>query len=180
MGGVGGPLAGAGGPTRRERDLPLARRAGSFLIWWVVLMTFWVWLDDSTGLAELVGGAIFATLGAVLAELVQYQSSTHIRIRVELIPPALALPLQVVRDTAVVFSCLWRRVARGERPPSGFEVVPTRYGGESPEDATRRALLLGGKSLAPNTFALGIDPEREVVVVHRLVMDDRTVPRNPT
>ena len=30
-------------------------------------------------------------------------------------------------------------------------------------------LLIGGRSLAPNTFVLGIDPERDVMVVHELV-----------
>ena len=34
---------------------------------------------------------------------------------------------------------------------------------------TRRTLLVGGTSVAPNTFVLGIDPERDVMVVHRLV-----------
>jgi hypothetical protein len=37
---------------------------------------------------------------------------------------------------------------------------------------TRRVLLIGGTSIAPNTFALGIDSERDVMVVHRLVPED--------
>jgi hypothetical protein len=32
---------------------------------------------------------------------------------------------------------------------------------------------VGGTSLAPNTFVLGIDRERDVMVVHRLVAEKK-------
>jgi hypothetical protein len=35
---------------------------------------------------------------------------------------------------------------------------------------TRRALYVGGQSVAPNTFALGIDKDRDVMIVHQLVV----------
>jgi hypothetical protein len=34
---------------------------------------------------------------------------------------------------------------------------------------TRRMLLIGGDSLAPNEFALGIDAETDTMILHRLV-----------
>jgi hypothetical protein len=34
---------------------------------------------------------------------------------------------------------------------------------------TRRLLLTGAKSLAPNEFVLGIDAERDVMITHQLV-----------
>jgi hypothetical protein len=33
-------------------------------------------------------------------------------------------------------------------------------------------LLIGGRSVAPNTFVLGIDRERDVMVVHQLVANE--------
>jgi hypothetical protein len=69
----------------------------------------------------------------------------------------------------VVYRALWRRLARGEEPASTFAEEPARYGDDSPAGRTRRLLLVGGRSLAPNTFVLGLDPGREVMVVHRLV-----------
>jgi hypothetical protein len=33
-------------------------------------------------------------------------------------------------------------------------------------------LLVGGRSVAPNTFVLGIDRERSVMVVHQLVASE--------
>ncbi len=162
------PLAGAGSPRRREHDLPLARRIGSWVVWWVLLMTFWILLDDSLALAELLAGAGAAALGASLAELVQYQSATHFRLRVEWLGPALRLPLQVATDTLVVFRALWDRLVHGREPPSGFREVPVRWGEETPEGVTRRVLLVSGRSVTPNTIVLGIDQERGVMVVHQL------------
>ncbi|MHB1987230.1 MAG: Na+/H+ antiporter subunit E [Acidimicrobiales bacterium] len=167
---VDGPFAGAGSPKRRQRDLSLAQRVGSWLVWWVLLMSFWVWADNSIGLAELVGGAAAAAFGALLTEVVQHQADSRIRIRIQWLAAAYKLPYEVCRDTLVVFAALWRRITRGEEPDSGFEEIPVRWGDESPEGVTRRTLLIGATSLAPNTFALGIDPEREVMVVHRLVV----------
>ncbi|MGH9068179.1 MAG: Na+/H+ antiporter subunit E [Acidimicrobiales bacterium] len=169
MPGLSGPLAGAGSPRRREEELPFVRRVGSWLVWWALLMAFWLLVDDSIALAELLAGAGAAALGAFLAELVQYQAATHFRMRIEWTVPALRLPVQVVRDTVTVFTALWRRLVHGEEPNSGFSEVPKAFGDDSPEGVTRRALLVAGISLAPNTLALGIDSDRDVMVVHRLV-----------
>ena len=164
-----GPLAGE--PRERRRDVPVARRVGSWLVWWVLMMSFWVMLDDSISTDELLAGAGAAALAALLAEVVTYQAATRFRMRIEWLVPALSLPGQVVRDTVIVYRALWRRLAHGQQPPSAFADLPARYGDDSPEGVTRRVLLVWGTSVAPNTFALGIDSEREVMVVHRLVAE---------
>jgi hypothetical protein len=89
--------------------------------------------------------------------------------RVEWLVPALSLPGRLVRDTVIVYGALWRQLVRGEPPPSEFRELPAQYGDDSPEGVTRRALLIGGTSVAPNMFALGIDKDRDVMVVHTLV-----------
>jgi multisubunit Na+/H+ antiporter MnhE subunit len=161
-----GPLAGE--PRKRRRDLPAARRIGSWLVWWVLMMSFWVMLDDSVSTDELLAGAGTAVLAATVAELVTYQAATRFRMRIEWLTPALGLPGQVVRDTVIVYGTLWRRLVHGEQPPSAFKELPTRFGDDSPEGVTRRVLLIWGTSVAPNTFALGIDKDTDVMVVHRL------------
>lgn len=163
-----GPLAGE--PRTRQIGLPAARRAGSWLLWWTAMMSFWVMLDDSIATGELLAGAGAAALAALLAELVTYQAATRFRLRVKWLVPALSLPGQVARDTVIVYRALWRRLVHGEQPPSAFLERPARFGDDTPEGVTRRTLLVGGTSLAPNTFVLGIDPERDVMVVHQLVV----------
>jgi multisubunit Na+/H+ antiporter MnhE subunit len=74
----------------------------------------------------------------------------------------------------IVYAALWRRLVHGQQPDSAFAELPARFGDDSPEGVTRRTLLVGGRSLAPNTFVLGIDPERDVMVVHQLVARSRS------
>jgi multisubunit Na+/H+ antiporter MnhE subunit len=162
----------AGQRHRRQREVPAVRRAGAWLVWWVLLMSLWVIVDDSIALDELLAGAGAAALAAFLAELVTHQAGTRFRMRAGWLVPALGLPGEVVRDTVIVFAALWRRLARGEQPSSGFRELPVRYGDASDEGVTRRVLLVGGRSVAPNTFVLGIDRERDVMVVHQLVANE--------
>jgi multisubunit Na+/H+ antiporter MnhE subunit len=155
---------------RRRRTGRIVRRLGAWLLWWVVLMSLWVILDNSIASDELLAGAGAAALGACLAEAASYQAATRFRMRIEWLIPALSLPGQVVRDTVIVFGALWRRLARGQEPASGFRELPVRYGSNTAEGKTRRALYVGGQSVAPNTFALGIDRDRDVMIVHQLVV----------
>ena len=164
-----GPFAGAGALTRTEEPRHPARRVVAWLVWWVLLMAFWVWIDDSLLAADLGIGAAVAAAGAALVELAQYQARSHIRLRSDWLGHAVTLPWQVLRDTGVVFAALARRVLLGEEPPSAFLEIPVSWGDDSDEGTTRRALIVAATSLAPNTFALGIDESRQVMVVHRLV-----------
>jgi multisubunit Na+/H+ antiporter MnhE subunit len=149
-----------------------ARRAGAWLAWWALLLAFWVVLDYSTERNEVLAGAAAAAIGAFLAELVMRAAGVRLRMRARWLRPARRLPWQVVTDTAAVFAALWRRLARGEEPASGFRELSARHGGDGPGDLTRRVLLTGGRSFTPNAFVLGIDPERDVMVVHQLVGAD--------
>jgi multisubunit Na+/H+ antiporter MnhE subunit len=156
---------------RPPHQVPLARRVGAWLAWWVLLMSFWVILDNSVATDELLAGAGAAATGALLAELVTYQAATRLRMRIEWAALAFRLPREVARDTAIVFAALYRRLAQGEDPPSGFRERPARYGDDTAAGQTRRALLIGGTSVAPNTVVLGIDRDRDVMIIHQLVVN---------
>src|ERR1700689_5461972 len=119
-------------PQRR-----MARRVCAWAVWWVLLMSFWVMLDDSTATDELLAGAGAAALGALLAELVAHQAGLAFRMRARWLVPALRLPWETARDTVIVFAALWRRLARGGGPANGFRQGPGRYGRETPGGGTR-------------------------------------------
>lgn len=138
-------------------------------MWWVLLMSFWVILDDSIDFDELLAGAGAAAIGAFLAELAAYQADSQVRMRIKWIVPALSLPWNLLLDTGVIFLALLRRLCLGELPLSGFREEHARFGPDSAEGRTRRSLLIGGLSVAPNRFVLGIDSQADVMVVHELV-----------
>jgi hypothetical protein len=161
-----GPLAGES-RERAPAGRSLVARVGAWLAWWLVLTSFWVALDDS------LAGAGTAAIAALVADLACYQAAVRFRMRLRWLGPALRLPGQVAGDTATVYAVLWRRLARGEQPGSGFVTEPVRYGDGTAEGMTRRVLLIGARSLAPNEFALGIDAETNTMVLHRLVARKR-------
>jgi multisubunit Na+/H+ antiporter MnhE subunit len=150
-----------------------AARAGAWLAWWLVLMSFWVALDDSLAADELLAGAGAAAIAALAADLACHQAAARVRMRWRWLGPALRLPGQVAGDTVTVYAVLWRRLARGEQPGSGFVTEPVRYGDDTAEGMTRRVLLIGARSVAPNEFALGIDAETNTMLLHRLVARKR-------
>jgi multisubunit Na+/H+ antiporter MnhE subunit len=166
-------VADLSGGRPRLRRVPPARRVVSWLAWWVLLMSLWVVLDDSIAFDELLAGAGAAAIAAFGAELASHQAGARFRIRAEWLGPVLSLPAQLLRDTVIVFTALWRCLSRGEQPHSGFGAEPVRPGPQTAEGATRRVLLVGGRSVAPNTFVLGLDREQGVLVVHHLVQPER-------
>lgn len=172
------PSAGGGQPRRRKQDLPRARRLVAWVSWWVLLMGLWLWIDDSLLLSEIIAGAVAAGLGATVAELAQYQAATHLRLRSEWLGRVPRLCLQVVTDTFKLLVVLWRRLG-GLEPPSGFREEAVIFGDDSPAADTRRALILGARSIAPNTLALGIERESDMLVVHQLVLAEEKFRRDP-
>jgi hypothetical protein len=168
-----GPLAG----EPRERDsggrAAGAARVRDWLGWWVLMMGLWVILDDSLESDELLAGAGAAIIAATVAELVMHQAGTRFDARLGWLARALRLPGQVLADTWTVYAALWRLIVHRQQPGSGFVTEQVRYGDDSPRGVTRRTLLIGARSLAPNEFVLGMDAETGTLVTHKLVTGSR-------
>ena len=154
------------------------RRAVSWLLvswfaWWALMMSFWVAIDDSVRSDELIAGAIATALAAAAAVGVGRLAQARYGFRAAWLPAAIAgvigLPGRVARETCTVFAALARKLVRGEAPDAGFREIPVRYGDDTPAGVTRRILLTGAQSLAPNGFVLDFDAERDVMIVHELV-----------
>ena len=146
------------------------RRIITCVPWWVLLMSLWAAVDDSLAYDSMLVGAGAAALAATAAEVVSHQADVRFRLRAAWLPRALGLPGQVVQQTFLVFGALARTVFTKAPPPDGrFRERPVAYGDDTPLGVTRRVLLTGAQSLAPNEFVLGIDAERNVMITHQLV-----------
>jgi hypothetical protein len=146
------------------------RRIITWLTWWVLLMSLWVAVDDSLAYDGMLVGAGAAALAATVAELASYQAEVRFRVRGAWLLRAFRLPGQVVQQTFLVFGALARTLFTKAPPPNGrFRERPVAYGDDTPLGVTRRVLLTGERSLAPNEFVLGIDAERDVMITHQLV-----------
>lgn len=147
-------------------------RVATWFTWWVILMSLWVAVDDSFESDELIAGAAVAAFAALAAEVVSHQAELRFQIRAAWLLRAFRLPGQVLHQTVMVFAALARTLLTKAPPPRGdFLEVPVRYGDDTPLGVTRRVLLTAARSLAPNGFVLGIDAERDVMIVHELVKE---------
>jgi multisubunit Na+/H+ antiporter MnhE subunit len=133
------------------------------------MMSLWVAVDDSLRSDELIAGAAAAALAAFAAEAVSHQAVTRYQVRASWFAQALTLPGRTVADTVAVFAALAKGIVTRRMPVGAFREIPVRYGDDSPLGVTRRVLLTGGRSFTPNAFVIGLDGERDVMLVHELV-----------
>lgn len=146
----------------------MRQRAVAWLAWWATLMALWVMIDDSVRSGELLAGAGAAALAALGAELAAYQASVRLSVRPArpLAAEALRLPARLARDTVAVFAVLARTLASGgrEAPRGEYAEIPA----DVPPGEAGQVLLTGIRSFTPDTFVVGADRDRGVLLVHRL------------
>lgn len=141
--------------------------------WILVLGTligggFYFLLIDTASLPELYVMAGVAVGCAVAFELAREQGFVEARIVPWWLLTGWRVMLKIPLDIALLcFEALVQLVA--PRPVRGeFRAVPFRATDEEPHDAGRRALSEWMGSVSPNTIVVGVDSERQLVLVHQL------------
>jgi multisubunit Na+/H+ antiporter MnhE subunit len=128
-------------------------------VWWAVLFTTYLAVISKISPTELVVGALAAAAGAAGAvvtrrALLSADNAQHYRPRVSWLRWLLPLPAQILADAV-----------RLTRPHGGFAEL------RLPAD-DRAAALRGFATLAvsasPGTYVTGVDPDRDVLIVHRI------------
>lgn len=145
-----------------------ARRALAWTVGWACAAGLYLVLIDITDLPELIVGAGAAVLAATGLELAREQGivgeSFRWRWLLRLHRPLLRVP----RDIAVVCSMALFALVRRKPALGTFRVASFRAGEDDPHASGRHALAEAAGSLAPNTFVVGIDDERGLILAHQL------------
>ena len=131
------------------------------------LLGLWMLFVSSMQLAEFTAGIAAAALGAVADGLVKSQRFAQFRPRLKWLWLFAWEPWYALTGTAAIFWALARRLA-GKRSEAQFRVVPFRAGGEDSESAARRALAITTISISPETIVVGIDRERNCMLLHQI------------
>lgn len=141
----------------------------SWLGWSAFLFPVYLLLAGTLDWQDLVIGALVAAVSAVATVAAWRVRRLHFRPRLRWLAPLSRVPGQVLIDCGVVFAALGRRLFRGQTVEGVFRTIPFDPGGDDPESAARRALILAAGSLAPNTYVIDVDRERGFLLVHQLV-----------
>jgi multisubunit Na+/H+ antiporter MnhE subunit len=149
--------------------MPILARAASWLTRWAVLAALWLLLVDTTKLPELCTGAVAAALAATAAELVGEQRKEALRPRVRWLRRLPYAVLQVPLDSVRLTAALVRLLRGGPRPQGSFRAVRWRAEERRADSAAREVAAKALDSLGPNSYVVGIDSERELMLVHQLL-----------
>lgn len=153
-------------PQRGFQSKPLVPGA----LGWAGLYALYMMLAGETSGPEWIAGALGAT-AATIALIVSGNREHLGRMRLswwwlvlKRVAPA------VIRDTATV---LMAAIGRSS-PPGGFRCLAFEPGGDDGESGSRRALVVAGASVAPDSYVVTIDRDRNALLIHELVPRGRT------
>jgi multisubunit Na+/H+ antiporter MnhE subunit len=135
----------------------MTRGAIVFAAWWAALTALWLLAVGSMSRTELVAGLIAGAVAATSMLVVRQLRLLGFGIRARWLFEARAVPWYLLRDSVVVLAALVRRTRSLWRERG----LPT-------DGTGTRAFFTWAGSLAPNTFVVDADPDRDVALVHDL------------
>lgn len=143
-----------------------------FVRWAVASFALWLLLVTTLARTDVAAGVVAALLTAAVAAYLDRLGVVRWRFRLRWLSQLPRLAWQVLHDLAVLAVALVHpRRTRGQ-----FRALPFDVGDDDPTNAGRRAVLTLAGSLGPNTFVVGYDRERNVVLVHQLVPNEQVLP----
>ncbi len=129
---------------------------------------FYMVLIDTVDLPELYAGIGAALLAGAAYEAARRQGVAEARVSPRWLGRGGRVIASIPRQIAWLS---WQAIAQLVAPREdrgSLRAVPFRAGGDGSSDVGRRALAEGLGSLAPNTIVIGIDGERDLLLVHQL------------
>jgi hypothetical protein len=144
------------------------RRLVPILLVLALSAAFYLLLIDTVSLPELYVLAGVALLATVAFEISREQGLTESAFAVGWLLRGWRAVVRVPAHIAIVCRAVIVQLVRQQRAPVGtFRAIPFA-GGASTRDHGRRALTEVFGSLAPNTIVIGVDPDRDLLLVHQL------------
>jgi hypothetical protein len=133
-------------------------------IWrWLVLWGFYLLLAGELNPTELMFGLAAALIATVAVGIAHRHSPAHFIAMKDCLRPLTVLPGKTISDCVIVLSSVLNR--RSGR----FTSVRFDPGNHSSKSATRRALVVAGASLAPNSFVVQLDFKKRSLLLHEFV-----------
>lgn len=136
--------------------------------WWLGFFPLYLLLAGQPSWQEAAAGVVLAAVAALAVTMTCRAGSLHFQPHWRWLCHFRRLPGQVLTDCAIVAAALGRALFRREQIEGVFRTIPFDPGGDDPESAARRALVMAGVCLAPNTYVVAMDRERGELLLHQL------------
>lgn len=137
--------------------------------WWLAFFPLYLMLAGSVDWQEMIAGVVLSAIAALAVTVTRRAASLHFQPRLGWLRHFRHLPGRLLTECFIVAAALARALLRREKVEGVFRTIPFDPGGENPESAARRALVIAGACLTPNSFVVAIDAERGQLLLHQLV-----------
>jgi len=88
------------------------------------------------------------------------------------------LPWRILVDCFALFAALWGHLAKREPVRGAFRAFRFTSTGDDARAAAKRALITAAITSTPNTYVVGLDRQRQLILVHQLVPVPRALARD--
>ncbi len=152
----------------------MQRHLLGWLLWWIALFWLWLLLAGDWNRIEWIAAACAATVGATVAELARSAAGVAYRPPPRRLGRSWAVPAMVVVDFGIVMWALVRSLARRQVVRGAFRERRFDAGGDDAASASVRAWTVIAATYSPDAYVVGIDRERNTVLLHDLIPFERS------
>jgi hypothetical protein len=144
-----------------------ARIATDVAVEFGLMFLLWMLLASKMEKPE-VYVAIAAALVATLADqVVKQEEVISFRPRLKQALLIFSEPYYALTGSAALLKAFWRKLA-GKPSEAQFRAVAYDAGGDDPESQARRCLMVAYMTIPPNFIIIGIDREKNQILVHQV------------
>lgn len=142
-------------------------RALSVVVGLAIAVPFYWLLIDTTSTPELIAGAVAAVIAAATYSAA-HMGSENAAIRPRLLVPALRETAKVPMGILIVCVEVLAQTVAPRSQRGVLEAEHFESGSGDHYDLGRRALAEALRSFAPNTIVIGVDPDSDRLLQHRV------------
>ncbi|HEY0517902.1 MAG TPA: hypothetical protein VGC84_00305 [Ilumatobacteraceae bacterium] len=146
-------------------------RSVRFVMWWGGTAALWLVLATTLARPDVIAAVAAGLITALVAGMRERLGLVTYRFRVRWLANLPRLGVQVLRDLVILGGAL----LHPRRVTGAFRALPITVG-DTPEGVGRQAVLGLAASLGPNTFVVDFLHDRQLVLVHQLVVNDSVLP----
>ena len=136
--------------------------------WWLGLFPLYLLVTGSLSGGEILAGILVSGLAALVVTRTRSVGGLHFQPHLRWLRHGRRLPTRVLIDTWIVGAALARTLLGRGQSEGAFRTIPFDPGGEDAESAARRALVIAGACLAPNTYVVAVDADNKRLLIHQL------------
>jgi hypothetical protein len=144
-------------------------------VWVLLLAGIYLLLASQISVWEIIAAIAACILAFAGATAVNIAGGRPFEFRVDWFRQLARLPMRVSRDCAIVTLAIFQRMIHPWKT-GNFQAVKLDLGGQTRLGAAKRALLITNTSLAPNTYIVGMNSEKNTALLHQLVSTPAPLP----